>query len=301
MFALPHAQSPQDWLTQYWNIALGRKTEAGLDDWLLGPRGEIGGVGEKIIDQIAAAEELRVVRSASPAGLLPSADAFASLAPQIDPEIIAFYTQTSEFEMDVWSKWEPFWGPFGRLVDRIFARRVDQLRLPADPLAASQGMLSEIVLLVRPDGEIKYRLWLRKLVATNAIVYSGFYSEAITAGDRPRIKVVFPLPKGSATVLMEMSADRKGGLRLASQGKRSGDAGFYFLVEDRNRQVWANYVRSFHEFIDVYRDAAGELRADHTMRLWGRLVYSLHYRMRRRPSRVVPTEFAPRLSEPRGG
>jgi len=296
MFALPYPQSLPDWLTQYWNIALGRKAQVRRDSWLFGPMGEIGGVGEKIIEQIAKAEGLRVVRSASPAGLLPSADAFGALTRDLHPDIIAFYTQTSEFEMEAWTKWQPFWGAFGRLVDRMFARRIDQLRLPSDSLETSRGMTSEVVLFIAQNGEVRYRLWLRKLVATGAIVYSGFYSGVVGDFECPRIKVVFPLPKGSATVVMLMSVDALGRLRLSSHGTKDGDSGFYFLVEDRKKRVWINYLKSFQEFIDVYLDSTGELRADHTMRLWGRLVYSLHYKMKRRANPEGSANGPDRLS-----
>lgn len=293
MRPFPHTQPVADWLTQYWNILLGRRVCATRDGWLLGPFGRPGGVGEAIIQQVAESEGLSVVRSA-PAGLMSSASVFAEGGSEIHPDIAAFYTQTSEFTMDVWTKWEPIWGSFGRVVDRLFSRRIDQLRLPADSLATSRGITSEIVLLRDRDGATRHTLWLRKLVSTGTIIYSGFYSHVHSPSGEQLMKVVFPLPHGSATVLMRLSTLPGGGLRLSSCGSTDGDPGLYLLVRDRTGSVWSHYIKTFHEIIDVCLDAGGNVRADHTMKLWGRLAYSLHYRVSRRAHPSLEPTSGPR-------
>ena len=281
MIAFPHSQRWDDWVTQAWNMAFGRRWVAGKDDWIVGPRGELGGVGEKVIAQIAAKERLVVERNGSGVGLMDSAQAFGALRAELHPEILKFYTETSDYDFEVWTRWQPVWGAFGKLVDRLFARRLEQLCLPHDPLATSRGISSEVIVLRQKDGRICHRVWLRKLISSGGVIYSGFYSEVTTPAGVPAVKVVFPLPKGSATVVMRATSLAGGGLRLESAGRRDGDAGFYFVVEDRKGGLWLHYLRAFHERIDVYVDPSGTLRADHTMRLFGRLVYSLHYKITR--------------------
>lgn len=277
--ALPHAQPWQDWFTQLWNIALGRRVRVPADSWLLGPRGEPGGIGEEVISQIARKEDLAIERDAQTVGLLHSFERFGNLAALLRPEIARFYLATSSYEFDVWTKWEAGWGQLGRLVDVLFARRLAQLSLPLDPMDTNRGIGSEIIALRAPNGSVQHRIWLRKLKSRGSTIYSGFYDVTVTPAGEPCVKVVFPLPKGSATVILRAILRPDGGLRLESAGRRDGDPGFYFTVEDRKGTLWVHYLRCFHEWIDVYVDLEGVLRADHIMTLWGRRVYSLHYRM----------------------
>jgi hypothetical protein len=280
--ALPSAQPWQDWFTQAWNITLGRRIRLPDDLWLEGPRGQPGGIGEVILDQVARREDLTVDRNSRTVGLMDSFKIFGPMAENLHPEIATFYLQTFSYDFDVWTKWEFGWGMLARLVDQLFARRLSQLSLPMDPMDTNRGIESEIIALRAADGSVRHRVWLRKLKSTGTTIYSGFYGHTTTPSGEPCLKVVFPLPKGSATVIMSASALPGGGLRLRSAGRRDGDPGFYFIVEDRKGGLWSHYLRCFHEQIDVYVDPEGTLRADHTMSLWGRRAYSLHYRMTRK-------------------
>jgi len=96
------------------------------------------------------------------------------------------------------------------------------------------------------------------------------------------VKVVFPLPNGSAIVIMRPESDPDGSLIVRSAGARFGDPGFYFFVEQEPGRGWARYVRTLQESIRVYADGAGTLRADHDLRIWATRFLRLHYRMRRR-------------------
>lgn len=100
----------------------------------------------------------------------------------------------------------------------------------------------------------------------------------------PCVKVVFPLPNGSAIVIMRPESEPGGSLVVRSTGARFGDPGFYFFVEQEPGRGWARYVRALQESIRVYADGAGALRADHDLRIWGMRFLRLHYRMRRRAS-----------------
>lgn len=279
--AWPHPQPWQDWLTQAWNIACGRRlTEA--DAWLQGPGGEIGVSGEALIERLAVREGLSVDRANRVVGLMDGFAEFPQLAGRVRPEIVEFYTRTPAYAFDVWSEWKPGWGAGGRLVTRLFSRRIGQLNLPGSPLATAAGITSEVILLREPDGRPRHRVWLRRLRSTGAVIYVGFYGTTVRPAGEPCLKIAFPLPCGSATVVMRATAGADGRLVLESRGDGYGDAGFYFLVADRRGQWWQHYLRSFRERIEVFVDDAGQLRADHTMSLWGRTVFALHYKITRR-------------------
>jgi hypothetical protein len=69
-----------------------------------------------------------------------------------------------------------------------------------------------------------------------------------------------------------------GSLTVISDGSTFGDPGFYFVVE-QDRAAWARYVATMKETIHVYPAAAGQVRADHVLRIWGRTFLRLHYRL----------------------
>lgn len=141
-------------------------------------------------------------------------------------------------------------------------------------------MSSEIILLRRPDGTVRYTGWFRTLARQARVLYAGFYMVEQAPNEAgPSVKVVFPMPRGNATVILRPALRPDGSLVLDSSGRRFGDAGFYRLVArgaDRIR-VW--HVRSLKELFHVYVDAQGVLRCDHTVRFLGLPVLRLHYKM----------------------
>jgi hypothetical protein len=143
-------------------------------------------------------------------------------------------------------------------------------------------MKSEIINLRKPNGEIAHRVWFRRLKRTGEVVYSGIYSHCFLSSGEKCLKIIFPLPEGSATVIMRLQIDEQGNLTLESKGKKSGDPGFYFIVRDRDGNLWKHYLPSFHERIHVYEDPEQTLRADHSMSLWGLKAYDLHYKINQR-------------------
>ena len=48
--------------------------------------------------------------------------------------------------------------------------------------------------------------------------------------------------------------------------------------------AWARYVKTMKETIHVYPAEGGLIRADHVVRLWGRVCLRLHYRLTRKSS-----------------
>jgi hypothetical protein len=272
--ALPESQNVLDWVTQLWNIALGRKVDADEDHWLLGPIGDIGGIADKFIARVAEEENLTIKRNEPASGLI---DGFEGLAKPVNPDIEAFYKRT--IDLDAWTQWKPIFGSLGYIVYKLFSQRIQQLNLPQNSLDTALGIKSEIISLVDDNEKTVYRVWYRRLKKTDEVVYSGIYTHCRIPSGEHCLKVIFPLPQGSATVIMRMSCDSKGNLELESKGKKYGDPGFYFLVKDRKGNLWKHYLPSFHERIFVYQDDEGTLRADHSMSLWKCRAYDLHYKM----------------------
>jgi hypothetical protein len=216
-------------------------------------------------------------------------EASGQLMAPVRPEAAAFYLETTDHHMEVWSQWNPVFRPFGGLLHLLYSRRLEQLNMPLNPLDTSRGMRSEIIRLRDPvSGAIRYTVWYRILKATNQVLYSGVYTTERTPTGVACVKVVFPLPCGNATVMLRAQTDEAGNLSLISEGQRFGDPGFYFLLRDSKQRHWAQYIRSFRERIDVYCDDEGVLRADHVVTLWRRRVLALHYRMNRLPSAQPP-------------
>jgi hypothetical protein len=267
-------------------MACSRRIEPADVPWLMGPYGEVDVIADTYLQRLADDQGLTLQRHTAGAGLTPDFDTLALPAEQrqrLAPQVVDFYEHTADYELDVWSRWNPLFRPGASLIRRLYSRRLAQLNLPLDPLDTSRGITSEIVTLTDPaSGHPQYTVWYRTLKATGEVIYSGVYASTQLPDGRPCVKVVFPLPRGSATVMLAASVTPDGGLELVSSGRRFGDAGFYFLLRDRRGRHFSQYIRSLRERITVYVDDEQVLRADHRLSLWRRPMLTLHYRMTRR-------------------
>lgn len=275
-----------DWATQRWVQLTGRKLDLNETSWLRGPVGDVDIIGTDFFLRLADRLGLVVDSETTPRGLL---DSFNDLAgpnfnpAEVDPRIAAFYEKTSESEFDVWSKWSTAFRPFGGLLASLFSRRLQQLNVPLSPLDTNLGISSEILKLRDTAGTTQYTAWVREVISTRRTLYAGSYSICEVPGyDGPCVKVVFPLPNGSANVIMRPESASDGSLTVHSSGKKFGDPGFYFVVHSSENEGWTRYVASLKESIRVYVDGAGITRADHNLQLWGLTFLRIHYRMRTR-------------------
>src|SRR6185503_12068606 len=249
--------------------------------WIEGPLGERV-IGDSAFREAAVREELTIERTARDGGLIPDFEALRSerVDPsQVDPLIREFYEHTTRFAMDVWCRtYFPASIALWLLVTTI-SRQVDQLNFPLSPLDTAHGMTSEIILLRRKDGSVRYTGWLRKLVEQQRVIYTGFYmTERLPHEAGPCVKVVFPMPNGNATVILRASIEA-GALILDSAGGRFGAAGFY-RVQGRGPgrlRIWR--ITTLRERFRVYVDAEGMLRCDHSVRFLGLPVLALHYKL----------------------
>ncbi|WP_116108907.1 hypothetical protein [Lewinella sp. IMCC34191] len=167
------------------------------------------------------------------------------------------------------------------LLNRIFSRRLQQLNLPLNPLDTAMGLRSRVIKLRDPVSRtVRYTIWYRIIKRSGDVIYSGVYTAcAHPRYDHPLLKVIFPLPNGSASVVMDRVIEADGSLLLRSDGRYFGANGFYFTVTDRRGRWWARFVRAMHEWIRVYEDDEGVLRADHHLRFFGFRLLELHYKM----------------------
>jgi hypothetical protein len=253
--------------------------------WIDGP---LGGsrIGDAPYRDVAAAEGLTVDRGSGKGGLVPDWTALAAEAfdpARTHPAVREFYEQTAAFAMDVWSQtYFPTNIALALLVTTI-SRQVEQLNFPLSPLETALGMSSEIILMRRPDGTIRYTGWFRTIGSDARVLYTGFYMTERTPNEPgPCVKVVFPMPRGNATVILRPELRPDGSLVLDSSGKRFGDAGFYRIqARDADRlRIWR--ISTLRERFHVYVDEHGVLRCDHTVRFLGLPVLRLHYKIVRR-------------------
>jgi hypothetical protein len=278
---LPDPWRLLDRSTRRWVRATGRPVELPLGHWLDGPSGDRDEIGEAWVAREAARHRGRVVDAGPDAGLLPSMallDGPGFDASALHPLVLDFYQRTARWRLELWSQWSAPARLGGRAVSALFARRLDQLSLPLRPLDLAHGMSSEVRPVVGADGATVGASWRRRLRATGATVYSGWYGTARLPGSpRPSVRVSFPLPDGRLVVLLRPAVTARGGLLLTSGPGRWGQDGAYLVVQPAGRAAgWARRI-PVHERFHVHVDDEGVLRTDHDLRLGA--VLRLHYRL----------------------
>lgn len=273
-------QKFQDWFTQQWVILWGRKINSSDYPWLVGPFGELNGIGEEFIHQLAKKENLIISRNAKSKGLLHSIstlDLAEKDLNKLSQKVIDFYEKTADYKLQFYVKWNPFFKLFGYLVNRLFSQRINQLNIPTENIQASENLTSEIIeLFSTKNNEVKYTIWLRKFESTGKVIYSGIYTTCKLPSGTACIKAIFPLPKGNATVILKPSVGDNNELILDSSGKKFGDAGFYFLLTDSKGIYWSQFIRSFKEKL-VVSEEKEILKAIQTLKLWHLKVVSFEY------------------------
>ena len=259
---------------------LGRRIGP-ADGWLYGPIGPGGPVGPGYYAALAREQGLVLVADDPDAGLLP--DFGALRGPAFDPDgvdarVRDFYQRTARYRLGVRACWSPLFRPLGRLLVRTVSRRIAQLNFPPDTSGTAAGMTSRVLRLCAPaTGATVFTGWLRTQAATGHAVYVGLYGIAQPPGEAgPCVRVVFPLPHGSSTVLLRPSTGGDGMLRLASVGRRFGEAGSYRIHQGPDGVRRARYVVALRETFRVWADADG-VQTAHDVRCFSLLILRLRY------------------------
>jgi hypothetical protein len=259
-----------------WLRVTGRKIKLSEHPWLDGP---IGGkyIGDEFYKEYA--EKNNLVISVPPeSGLMVDFTVLGSNDhPNLQQAVKHFYEKTILYKMNVWSQAFYPVKPFAKILIKTISHEINQLNIPLDPMDTSMGMSSEVIRLSTKDGEPKMACWLRKNSKTNKVVYSGFYS-AIKIEGKPFVRVVFPLPGGNVTVILEPEFLEDGSFRLISTKRKFGKAGYYRVKEISPGIVKVRLI-PLKETIHVYEDAQKVLRTDHEFKFWGMKFLKLHYQL----------------------
>ncbi len=270
----------------------GRTVRKADVPWLVGPVGSKVASGESPYQLVAEREGLSIDEKASEAGLLPD---FAILSgpdfepARTDPAVRHFYEHTAMYDLDVWSETRFPGRLFLWLIVSTVSRYMNQLNFPVFGLETSRGMTSEVLPLRDSSGRAVHTGWQRRLLGSGRTIYSGFYTTvALPLSGARCVKVVFPVPKGSATVLLRPRHDSEGQFQLLSAGHGFGDAGFYRILALDAERLRVLYLQSLKERFAVYTDAEGVLRCDHDVHFLGISMLKLHYRMRPRSGQTPP-------------
>lgn len=273
-------QKFQDWFTQQWVILWGRKIKPSEYLWLIGPFGELNGIGEIFIQQLAEKENLTIKKNSISKGLLKSISNLnlsKNEVKNLSQKVIDFYENTADYNLKFNIKWNLFFRPFGYIVNRLFSQRINQLNIPTQNIQESENLTSEIIELIsKENNEVKYTIWLRKFQSTGKVIYSGIYTTCNLPSGMTCIKAIFPLPKGNATVILKPSIGKNKELILDSSGHKFGDAGFYFLLNDSKGNFWSQYIKSFKDKLIVGEENE-YLKATQILKLWNFKVAIFEY------------------------
>jgi len=273
-------QKFQDWFTQQWVILWGKKIDPKEHQWLMGPFGNLNGIGEGFINQLAEKENLIIERNTKSNGLIPSINQLnlsdTDLA-NLSQNVVEFYEHTAKYNLDLTVKWNPIFKVFGVLVNKLFSNRINQLNIPTKNVKKSEELISEIITLSDASSKkVKYTIWFRTFKSSGKVIYSGIYGTCTLPCGKACVKAVFPLPKGNATVIMSPTVGANGELILNSSGKNFGDAGFYFLLNDSKGNYWSQFISSFRDRLTV-RTENDRILAKQVLTLWKQRVLKFDY------------------------
>jgi hypothetical protein len=260
-----------------------RRLERKSVGWLIGPSAGRDVVGHAWVERTAA-DLGGSLSTGEDHGLVMS---FGALAGDhfdpgaVDPRIADFYEHAARWRLDLWSEWSAIAWPFGRMITALLSERLQQACLPMRPLDVSFGMTSKVVHIHDAQGDVVGSAWLRNMRKTGLVTYSGLYGvKSLPGNNQPSVRVVFPLPLGSLQVFLAPSAGGDGSLHLRSPLGRFGDNGAYLVLERYDETLSARRI-PLNEHFHLYVDDDGDVRADHSLRLWNIPAVRLHYRMKR--------------------
>lgn len=269
----------QDLITQVWVKYTGRKLDLKQDQWLIGPIGQNSSGKINFDHQISKqpnCDELII-------GLIDNLEIIISDTSNLSvlhPEIKAFYENTSLFQLQIKTKWRKSFQPIGWLIQKLFSKRLQQLHLPIG-LTESEPIFSSLTTInAQPFGDA-YTIWQRQLNKSKETIFSGLYGHTSLPNQTKVIKVVFPLPNGNATILLHAHIAQDGSWILQSDGKKFGDAGFYFTLK-KGEEYFAKFVPAMHEKLHLQFIDNNRLKAQHDFSFWGITFLSMEYAIQRR-------------------
>jgi hypothetical protein len=206
---------------------------------------------------------------------------------RVAPEVRRFYEHTARYTLWVVPDWKPGFRLGGRLWG-WFARRLQQLVLPADTHLQRHGVKGSIVAVDDAvDGRERVRGWIRTYESDGSPIYVAAYSSHV-AGAMRYMNIAFPLPFSNMTSILRLDHDAPGGTGLkltscAQEEAPGGDQGVYLanpllpLRLPLNETIWVWSAEGTPPTEPPCEDPAVVLRARHEMWLFGRKYLELHY------------------------
>ncbi len=276
-----------DWFSQFYVKIFGKRVHPENFDWLLGPIGDTDIINDQYIQKIAKEENLEVRVNEPGAGLLEYMNILEfeeSDLQKLNPAIRDFYEHTTNYKLELWTSWNGLFKLLGWALAKIFAHRLQQLNLPLNPMDTAKGLDSRIIKLYEKDSKLpKYVIWHRELKHKNQVVYSGIYGHTqLPDVEKGKVlRIIFPLPNGTATVVMQQKIQEDGSYFIHSKGHKSGEVGFYFTLK-KGEKYWVKFVKPMNEKIHVYEDDEGTLRVNHQLNFYKINFLSLHYKIVRK-------------------
>src|SRR5581483_4372242 len=178
---------------RWWVRLTGKRVAKAQAPWLQCPMGPPGRIGAEFYEMLAGRENLCIQPSMN-AGLLTSLDALQSTSfdpTTVHPAIRDFYEHTAGYHLEAWSEAGGWTRVFLWALTRYVSRPMDQLNFPVSSLELAGGMSSNVLPMVEAaSGKRLYTGWLRRLAASQRVIYTGLYSVATPAGfSRPCVKV----------------------------------------------------------------------------------------------------------------
>ena len=285
-----------EWSIQRW-VGTGRRVRVEEASWLDGPIGARRGVlGEGVYEAYARESGLAMERDDAGAGLLED---FSALGGEgfdpgaVHPEIRRFYEGTAGYDLDVRMEWR---GPLSappRTLIYLVSRNIRQVNLPVSRGAADVAMSNEIVRFTDPaTGEGPFAGWLRRSRVTGEAIYAGFYGTCRLPGGGPTcVKGSYPMPGGSAIVILRPENRPDGSFALVSDGRRFGEAGYYRVHRTGRGTLRVKSV-PMHQTLHVSVDGESSLRVRHDFTLSGLRFLTLLFGISRRDQSVSRTGCA---------
>ncbi|MGP4078913.1 YndJ family protein [Pseudalkalibacillus sp. R45] len=186
------------------------------------------------------------------------------------PEIVSFYENTLNYDLDSHTEWQPGFITFSKLYKAI-SRRIGQINLPLNGTDHIRMTGKIVPVQSDKDGREDVRAWIRTTEDEEPI-FAAAYSSHVHEGER-YMNIAMPLLFGNMTGILKMDLIGEAGLRLASFTKhRKGDEGIYYHCP------WFTLKLPIDEHFHVWFDVgANTLRANHHMRLLGKPFLKIEY------------------------
>ncbi len=194
----------------------------------------------------------------------------------LHPEIVSFYENTLNYELDSHTQWQPGFVFFSKLYKSI-SKRIGQINLPLNGVDHIQMTSKIIPLISEKDGRPDVRAWIRR-TGDGESIFAAAYSSHQYKGER-YMNIALPLFFGNMTGILKMDhmQEDESGLRLSSVTKRSnGDEGIYYHTK------WFTIKLPIDEHFNVWFDEkANLLKASHHMSLFTNPFLKIDYEINR--------------------